>query len=111
MTAPIRFRIRFGVAPDRSAALVELLRGPYTSALRRQAGFRGVAVMQPYSAEASSAIGAVTATDSWEIEFDFDSEGARLGWTRDPAHDELWNAACAVSTSQEWRGFEIEEAA
>ena len=103
----IAFRISFAVLDGKADEFEQLIADRYQPGLARQRGFIATRLNRTYDAETVQRIGATTGGVDYVLEFEFESEPDRMAWVEGPDHDELWNAAVALTRTQSSCGYDV----
>jgi len=103
----VLLRMRFVVPEELSTDFEREIIDNYGPALERQDGFHAWRLLKPYSAEVLTALGTSSDGFDWDLEFEFESEPARLAWVASADHTTVLEAVRSITQEIRYCGYDL----
>jgi len=103
----ILFELHFQVEPQKQAEFEQAFAEVFAPAISKQKGFQSLKLLRLYSPEAIAEIEASSTEYQYQINFTFESEGARRVWATSADHDVAWPKLSVIAKKFFWRGYDL----
>ncbi len=103
----ILFELHFQVDPGKRAEFEQAYAQFFAPAISKQQGFRSLKLLRLYSPALLSEIEASPTEYDYQLNFTFESEGARRAWATSADHDVAWPKLSGLSQRFFWRGYDL----
>jgi heme-degrading monooxygenase HmoA len=103
----ILFELHFQVDEQKRAEFEQAYAQIFAPAISKQPGFQSLKFLKLYTPSALEEIEASPTEYDYQINFTFESEGARRKWAASPDHDVAWPKLSALTSKFFWRGYDV----